>query len=194
MQTISSSGFEDVRYLLEALGFEEKRSKGSHDSFRDSQGRKITVPKKGGQKVKGVYVQQIVELLVWKNGAMKTLNQKNKQIEKQPLEYYLNLQYPVILYPDPEGGYVAQIKDLPGCLTQGETLDEAIANINEARELWIETAYEAGDEIPLPSSDDTYSGKLLLRMPKSLHRRLAEAADRENVSLNQYIVSVLSRG
>ncbi|WP_446359411.1 type II toxin-antitoxin system HicA family toxin [Coleofasciculus sp. G2-EDA-02] len=45
------------------VGFEEKRSKGSHHSFRDSQGRKITVPKKGGQKVKGVYVQQIVELL-----------------------------------------------------------------------------------------------------------------------------------
>src|ERR671932_1300740 len=83
---------------------------------------------------------------------MTTLNQKNKQIEKQPLEYYLNLQYPVTLYPDQEGGYVAQIKDLPGCLTQGETLDEAIANINEARELWIETAYEAGDEIPLPST------------------------------------------
>jgi predicted RNase H-like HicB family nuclease len=123
-----------------------------------------------------------------------SMNQKNKQIEKQPLEYYLNFQYPVILYPDQEGGYVAQIKDLPGCLTQGETLDETIANINEARELWIETAYEAGDEIPLPSTDDTYSGKLLLRMPKSLHRRLAEEADRENVSLNQYIVSVLSRG
>ncbi|RAM50638.1 MAG: type II toxin-antitoxin system HicA family toxin [Hapalosiphonaceae cyanobacterium JJU2] len=50
-------------YLLEAFGFEEKRSKGSHHSFRDSLGRTITVPKKGGQKVKGVYVQQIVELL-----------------------------------------------------------------------------------------------------------------------------------
>ncbi|MBW4543235.1 MAG: type II toxin-antitoxin system HicB family antitoxin [Symplocastrum torsivum CPER-KK1] len=110
------------------------------------------------------------------------------------MEYYLNLQYPVTLYLDPEGGYVVQIKDLPGCLTQGETLDEAIANINEARELWIETAYEAGDEIPLPSTDDTYNGKLLLRMPKSLHRRLAEKADGENVSLNQYIVSLLSRG
>lgn len=89
---------------------------------------------------------------------------------------------------------MAQIKDLPGCLTQGETLDETIANINEARELWIETAYEAGDDVPLPNTDDTYSGKLVLRMPKSLHRRLAKKADREKVSLNQYIVSVLSRG
>ncbi|HEY9666504.1 MAG TPA: type II toxin-antitoxin system HicA family toxin, partial [Coleofasciculaceae cyanobacterium] len=50
--------FEDVRYLLEAFSFEEKRSKGSHHSFRDSLGRKITVPKKGGQRVKGIYVQQ----------------------------------------------------------------------------------------------------------------------------------------
>ncbi|MEQ8381337.1 MAG: toxin-antitoxin system HicB family antitoxin [Coleofasciculus sp. A1-SPW-01] len=110
------------------------------------------------------------------------------------MDYYLNLQYSVTLYPHPEVGYVAQIKDLPGCLIQGETLDETIANINEARELWIETAYKAGDEIPLPSTDDTYSGKLLLRMPKSLHRRLAEKADRENVSLNPYIVSMLSQG
>ncbi len=65
-----------------------------------------------------------------------------------------------------------------------------MANIIEARELWIETAYEAGDDIPLPSKDETYSGKLLLRMPKSLHRRLALVAERENVSLNQCIVSV----
>jgi predicted RNA binding protein YcfA (HicA-like mRNA interferase family) len=52
-----------VRYLLEAFGFQEKSSKGSHHSFRDLEGRKVTVPKKGGQKVKRVYVQQIIELL-----------------------------------------------------------------------------------------------------------------------------------
>ncbi len=117
----------------------------------------------------------------------------DKQIKTTSLEYYLNLQYPVTLYPDPEGGYVAQIKDLPGCLTQGETVEEAMINISEVRELWIETAYEAGDNIPLPSTDETYSGKLLLRIPKSLHRNLAETAEREGVSLNQYIVSLLSK-
>ncbi|MDD1415541.1 type II toxin-antitoxin system HicB family antitoxin [Dolichospermum sp. ST_con] len=123
---------------------------------------------------------------------MKTLNQTNKQIETASLEYYLNLQYPVTLYPDPEGGYVAEIKDLPGCLTQGETLEETMININEARELWIETAYEAGDNIPLPTTDDSYSGKLILRIPKSLHRRLAETAKTEGVSLNQYLLSLVS--
>ncbi|MBV6623288.1 MAG: type II toxin-antitoxin system HicA family toxin [Rivularia sp. (in: Bacteria)] len=55
--------FEDVRYILEAFGFEEKRSKGSHHSFSNLEGRTITVPKKGGKKVKGVYVEKIVELL-----------------------------------------------------------------------------------------------------------------------------------
>lgn len=122
---------------------------------------------------------------------MTTLKPK-KQIEKQSLEYYLSLEYPVTVYPDADGGYVAEIKDLPGCLTQGETLEETMANINEARELWLETVYENGDKIPLPSTDDNYSGKLLLRMPKTLHRRLAEAADKEGVSLNQYIVFLLS--
>lgn len=74
-------------------------------------------------------------------------------IEHNPLVNYFQVSYPITLYPDTEvGGYVAEIKDLPGCLTQGETLDETIANINEARELWIETAYEAGREIPLPST------------------------------------------
>ncbi|AFZ59218.1 type II toxin-antitoxin system HicB family antitoxin [Anabaena cylindrica FACHB-243] len=77
------------------------------------------------------------------------------QIEKPTLEYYLTLQYPVTLYPDAEqGGYVVEIKDLPGCFTQGETLEETMININEARELWIETAYEVGDNIPLPSEKD----------------------------------------
>jgi antitoxin HicB len=69
----------------------------------------------------------------------------------KPLEYYLNLIYAVTVYPEPEGGYVAVIKDLPGCMTQGETAEETMANIEEARQLWIETAYDFGDPIPLPS-------------------------------------------
>jgi antitoxin HicB len=76
-------------------------------------------------------------------------------VQPKPLEYYLNLRYPITLYPEAEGGYVAKIIDLPGCMTQGETLEEIMANINEARELWIETVYEGGRKIPLPSSEDT---------------------------------------
>ncbi|XGV99533.1 MAG: type II toxin-antitoxin system HicB family antitoxin [Leptolyngbya sp. BL-A-14] len=76
-----------------------------------------------------------------------------KQANRESLEHYLKLCYPITVYPEPEGGYVAVIKDLPGCITQGETPDEIIANIEEARQLWIETVYEHGDNIPLPSDD-----------------------------------------
>jgi antitoxin HicB len=123
---------------------------------------------------------------------MKSKTQQ-QMMSRESLEYYLSLAYSVTLDPDPEGGYVAHIKDLPGCFTQGETLEETMANIQEARELWIETAYEMGDPIPLPNNTVEYSGKFLLRMPKSLHRDLVKQAEAEAVSLNQYISSVLSR-
>ena len=55
--------FSEVVYVLQSYGFEEKRIKGSHHSFRNSEGLKITIPKKGGQKVKGIYVQKLLKLL-----------------------------------------------------------------------------------------------------------------------------------
>lgn len=112
--------------------------------------------------------------------------------DRSPLEHYLNLNYPVTLYPESEGGYTVEIKDLPGCVGQGETVAEALENIEEARRLWLEVAYEHGDEIPHPLIDDGFGGRVLLRMPRSLHRRLVEGADREGVSLNQHLVSLLS--
>jgi antitoxin HicB len=117
-------------------------------------------------------------------------------IDVQPklLNYYLSLEYPMTVYPDSEGGFVAEIKELPGCIAQGETIEEVMENISEARELWIETVYESGKrEILLPSTRQEYSGKFVLRLPKSLHCRLAEQAEREGISLNQYAVSLLSQ-
>jgi predicted RNase H-like HicB family nuclease len=74
-----------------------------------------------------------------------------KHQQPQSLEDYLSLKYPISLYPEEEGGYTATIPDLPGCMTQGETLEETIQNINEARELWLETVYKSGKKaIPLP--------------------------------------------
>ncbi len=119
------------------------------------------------------------------------MNSKKKTEEKS-LDFYLNLNYPITLYPEAEGGFTVEVADLPGCFSQGETIEEAFEMIAEARGLWIETAYEYGDPIPMPSTEATYSGKTMLRMPKSLHGKLAESAKREEVSLNQYIVSLLS--
>jgi predicted RNase H-like HicB family nuclease len=114
--------------------------------------------------------------------------------EIKPIKYYLGLNYPITIYNAEEGGYVAEIEDLPGCLTEGETLEEVTQRIENARNAWIQTAYEDGTEIPLPRTDEEYSGKFMVRIPKYLHRRLSEKARREGVSLNQYIESILSAG
>jgi len=114
-------------------------------------------------------------------------------IERKPLEYYLGLKYPITLYIAPEGGYAVEIEDLPGCFSQGETVEEAVEMIEEARHLWLEVAYEDGQDIPLPRDSNQYSGKFFIRMTKSLHRRLNHLAGRESVSLNQFLVATLSK-
>lgn len=110
----------------------------------------------------------------------------------QTLEYFLNKDYPVVIYQADEGGFVAEIRELSGCLTQGETLDEVYERIETARKAWIEVAYEDGIEIPLPQTEQEYSGKFISRIPKSLHRRLVEQSSEDGVSLNQYVITILS--
>jgi len=108
------------------------------------------------------------------------------------LEEYLALQYRVNVVAEPEGGYFIDYPDLPGYMSQAETLEEAFEVATEIRQLWITAAYEDGFEIPLPSYSEELSGKFNLRLPKSLHRRLVDTAEEEGVSLNQLVVSLLS--
>jgi antitoxin HicB len=68
-----------------------------------------------------------------------------------------------------------------------------IAQIEEARRLWLEVAHARGRDIPLPSNDARFSGRVLLRLPRSLHRRLSPRAQAEGTSLNQYVVYLLSQ-
>ncbi len=78
-------------------------------------------------------------------------------------------------------------------MSHGETEKEALESINEAMKAWIETALQAGDNIPLPESiDDKYSGKFIVRIPKELHRELSHNAEHQGVSLNQYVQYLLS--
>lgn len=56
--------------------------------------------------------------------------------------------YTVILKQEPDGGYVAHAPALPGCVSQGDTREEALANIREAVQLYIEDCIEAGDPMP----------------------------------------------
>jgi antitoxin HicB len=113
-------------------------------------------------------------------------------MNKKDVAYYMNLPYKIIIRKDPYGGFFAKVDELEGCMTQGETYDEVSSNIREAMELWFEGSLEKGMDIPEPEQENDYSGKFMIRLPKSLHRRLAENAKEENVSLNQYAVHLLS--
>lgn len=112
--------------------------------------------------------------------------------QRKPLDYYLNLQYPIEAVPDPQGGYLIRFPDLPGCLAQVETLDQVAAMARDVFTTWMEVSYEEGDEIPLPSYPEEYSGKFVLRLPRSVHRSLAEEAKRDGVSLNTYASTLLA--
>jgi len=112
------------------------------------------------------------------------------------LRYYLGLNYEIKLrklIENEGGGWLAEIPLLPGCMSDGETVEEAITNLNNAKKSWLETCLELGRTIPEPSTEG-FSGQLRVRMPKSLHRVLSEKAKEENISLNQLIVYHLAKG
>ncbi len=110
------------------------------------------------------------------------------------LNDYMAMSYRMEVVEDKtESGFVVSYPDLPGCITCGETVESAIANALDAKKAWIEAALEEGIEIPEPDSIEDYSGQFKLRIPKSLHRLLAEHSKREGISMNQYCVYLLSR-
>lgn len=113
---------------------------------------------------------------------MKTLNE------------YLALPYRLEIVPDTEeGGYVASYPELPGCISCGETMEDAITNALDAKKAWLEAAIEEGVQIYEPNTMEEYSGQFKLRIPKSLHRQLAEHSRREGISMNQYCLYLLAK-
>ena len=110
------------------------------------------------------------------------------------IDEYMKLKYRMELIPDEaEGGYTVRYPDLPGCLTCADTLEEAVRNAEDARRAWFAAAMEEGCEIPEPSDAGDYSGQFKLRIPKSLHRDLAEHSREEGISMNQYCLYLLTK-
>jgi len=110
------------------------------------------------------------------------------------LDYYMNLPYRMELVPDvEEGGYVVSFPELPGCLTSGETQEEALANAQDAKRCWLESAIEEKINILEPDCLENYSGQFKLRLPRSLHRSLAENSKKEGISMNQYCIYLLTK-
>ena len=108
------------------------------------------------------------------------------------LKHYLSLPYTIQLTREAHGWF-AEIAELPGCMTQGNSSAEAVEMIQDAMAGWIEIALEDGRSVPEPRSMDDYSGKFVVRVPHSLHRDIVRAAEREGVSLNQFAVVALAR-
>ncbi len=106
---------------------------------------------------------------------------------------YWALPYTIELQYDPEGAWFVRVKELRGCISQGDTPVEAVAMIKEAMELWLEVVLEDGDPICEPRELDCCSDRFVVCVPPSLHLDLARAADEEGVSLNQYVSVALTR-
>ena len=108
----------------------------------------------------------------------------------------MKLPYNYIIQPinDESGNYYyARVLEFDGCQCTGETFNDAYENIKDAMRGWIETKLENGYEVPLPIGYEDFSGKFVVRIPKSLHYKLAVEAEQEGVSLNQYALYKLSR-
>ncbi len=113
---------------------------------------------------------------------------RDKYAENMEMSYRIE-----IVEDKDEGGFVVSYPDLPGCITCGETVESAVLSALDAKRAWLEAALEEGIEIYDPDNLDDYSGQFKLRIPRSLHRLLAEHSKREGISMNQYCVYLLSR-
>jgi predicted RNase H-like HicB family nuclease len=107
------------------------------------------------------------------------------------------MHYPIeVFWSEEDDGFIAIAPDLPGASAWGETEAKAIGELHTVIGLWIKAARKAGNPVPKPSdrADVNYSGKFLMRVPKRLHAELARAAKAQGVSLNQYVLYVLTKG
>jgi predicted RNase H-like HicB family nuclease len=121
--------------------------------------------------------------------------EKGKEMKKNKnlIVDYLKLPYTRIILPDSETGtFTAEILEFPGCISEGKTIEETYERLERVAESWIEAALSLGQTIPKPSIIQGVGGKIVLRLPKSLHRQLTIISERENTSLNQFILSAIS--
>lgn len=101
--------------------------------------------------------------------------------------------YTIRLTPDPECGYTASILELPGCLAEGDTADEAIKNLHIAADAWMNAAASNGYLIRPPIDFEGYTGKIPLQLPRSLHRRAIEIAELEGCDLNTLLIAAIAQ-
>lgn len=121
------------------------------------------------------------------------MRQKNLQSR---VEHYASLPYTITIEKEDDGHgvyYVARVIELPHLIMTGATPAEALEELESVKKEWIAEYLKLGNKMPKPLKSRNYSGKVILRMPPSLHGTLVKIAELEGVSFNQYMVFALSR-
>ena len=109
------------------------------------------------------------------------------------LDYYMGLNYRIVVQKSEESeGYVLHCPELPGCITCADTIEHGFEMLEDAKKCWFTACLEDGISIPEPTQLTDYSGQFKLRIPRSLHKTLAERSKQEGTSMNQLCVYLLS--
>lgn len=105
---------------------------------------------------------------------------------------YLKKPYSRTLIPVGDGTYFAEILEFPGCFAEGQSPGEAYKNLEAVAESWIEAAQGQGQEIPEPFATHDFSGRIALRIPRSIHKQAARFAEMDDTSLNQFFLAAIA--
>lgn len=110
------------------------------------------------------------------------------------IEDYLKLPYTYEFKKEDDGTYFISVKELVGCCSVGDTVEEALEMIEDAKETWLSYSLEKGLPIPEPENIDSksYSGKFIVRVTPTLHKQLSLQAKSNGVSLNYYVSEILA--
>lgn len=98
----------------------------------------------------------------------------------------------LIQWSENDQAFIAMVPELEGLSAFGKTPEEAVKELGVAKKLFLEVLEADGEEIPEPEVLKPFSGQTRLRIPKSLHAALAIEAKKEGLSLNTYLVQLLS--
>jgi len=105
---------------------------------------------------------------------------------------YLKLPYGRVVVPEEDGSFRAEIVEFPGCIATADSSSEALQRLEGVAESWLQSVIDRGQNVPEPMDATGFSGKFVVRLPKSLHRRATYAAARDGTSLNQFIVNCVA--
>jgi predicted HicB family RNase H-like nuclease len=107
-----------------------------------------------------------------------------------------NRDYPFVVKPvDPDEKdvkFIVQYLDFPGLSGGGDTIEEALSIAEEAKNMYLDLLTEQGHSWPQPT-DMNVSGRITLRLPKTLHLKTIDLAERDNVSLNTFITDAIAQ-